>query len=147
MRHKPDPRRALLRQVPGFGGLNDADLDKVAALVDECELPEGTVLMREGTIGRTSYVIAEGWAAVSVGGTAVAALGPGEHVGEMAMLDNQPRSATVVAKTPMRVLAIGPEAIGTFLDHPNVVRAIATGLAGRLRASDAQTFENEEVDR
>jgi CRP/FNR family cyclic AMP-dependent transcriptional regulator len=117
--------------------MNDAELRKLAALVDECQVPEGTVLVREGTVGRSSYVVVDGWAAVSIGGTPLAALGPGDHVGEMAMIDNQPRSATVIAKTPMRVLVIGPEAMGTFLDHPQVVRAIASGLVGRLRAADA----------
>jgi len=116
--------------------MSDTDLTQLAALVDECDVPDGTVLVRQGDIGRSSYVIVDGWAAVSVSGTAIAAVGPGDHVGEMALLDNQPRSATVTAKSPMRVLEIGPAAMSRFLHHPEVLRAIAVGLAGRVRQAD-----------
>ena len=143
MRRTSDPKLTRLRQVPGLGGMSDAELVRLASLVDECDLPEGTVLMREGTIGRSSYVVVDGWAAVSVSGTVLAALGPGDHIGEMAMMDNRPRSATVTAKTQMKVLVIGPEAMSIFLDQPHVVRAIATGLSSRLRVSDSVAVERD----
>lgn len=120
-----------------MGTMSDAELTDLAALVDECAVPEGTVLLRQGAIGRSSYVIVEGWASVSVSGTPIAAVGPGDHIGEMAMLDDQPRSATVTAQSPMRLLEIGPAAMSTFLSQPEVLRAIAVGLAGRVRVADA----------
>ncbi len=138
MRRTANANRSL-RQIPGLTGVKDAELARLALAVDECSVPEGTVLVREGTVARASYVIVDGRAEVAIGGTPVAAVGPGDHVGEMALLDGQPRSATVTAKTDMRVLVIGPSAIGTFLDQPSVVRAIAAGLASRLRAADAAT--------
>ena len=106
-----------------------------------CDLVMGIVSGAELVLNtnpyyRSSYVIVDGWAAVSVSGTAIAAVGPGDHVGEMALLDNQPRSATVTAKSPMRVLEIGPAAMSRFLHHPEVLRAIAVGLAGRVRQAD-----------
>jgi CRP/FNR family transcriptional regulator, cyclic AMP receptor protein len=138
MRGSLDPKVTRLRRIPGMGTMSDAELAQLARLVDECDVPAGTVLVRQGAIGRSSYVIVEGWAAVSVSGTTVAALGPGDHIGEMAMLDDQPRSATVTAKSAMRLLEIGPAAMSSFLEQADVLRAIAVGLAGRVRAADAK---------
>jgi CRP-like cAMP-binding protein len=129
-----------MRQIPGMHTMSDADLTRLAALVVECDVPEGTVLVRQGAIGRSSYVIVEGWAAVTVSGATIAVLGPGDHVGEMAMLDDAPRSATVTAKTPMRLLEIGLAAMPDFLGQPDVLRSIATGLAARVRTSDTSIY-------
>jgi CRP-like cAMP-binding protein len=137
MRRSRDPKVSRLRQIPGMGTMSEAELDRLAALVDECEVPPGTVLVHEGAVGRSSYVIVDGWAAVSVSGTAIAVLGPGEHIGEMAMLDDGVRSATVTAKSAMRLLEIGPAAMSTFLQQPGVLRTIAIGLAARVRTADA----------
>lgn len=139
MRRSLDPKVTRLRRIPGMGNMSDTDLARLAALVDECEVPEGTVLVREGAVARSSYVIVEGWAAVSLSGTPIAALGPGEHIGEMAMLDDGVRSATVTAKSAMRLLEIGPAAMSSFLRQPEVLRKIAVGLAGRVRVADAGT--------
>ena len=130
----PDPKIAMLRRVPALRACGERELARLASLVEECEVPAGKVLTEEGTAGRQSFFVLEGWAAVSQDGEAIAAVGPGEFLGEMAMLDSQPRSATVVAKTPMRVLVIGPETFGTFTAHPGVGRAMATDLSRRLRS-------------
>ena len=120
-----------------MGTMSDTDLSRLASLVEECEVPEGTVLVRQGAIGRSSYVIVEGWAAVSISGTAIAVLGPGEHIGEMAMLGDGVRSATVTAKSPMRLLEVGPAVMSSFLNQPGVLRTIAVGLAARVRVADS----------
>ena len=130
-----DTKIAMLRRVPALRGCRDRDLARLAALVDECELPAGTVLMEEGRVGRESFFVVEGWAAVSRGGEVIAAIGPGEFVGEMALLDNEPRSATVVAKSDMRLLAIGPETFATFVAEPGVGRDMAAELSRRLRGA------------
>jgi CRP-like cAMP-binding protein len=135
--HSFDPKVNRLRRVPGMGTVSDSDLARLAALVDECEVSEGTELVRQGAIGRSSYLIVEGWAAVSVSGEPVAVLGPGEHIGEMAMLDNGVRSATVTAKTRMCLLEIGPAAMAAYLNQPDILRTIAIGLSARVRAADA----------
>jgi len=142
-KNNTDPKLTRLRRIPGLSTVSDADLERLATLVEECEVPEGTVLVRQGSVGRSSYVIMEGWAAVSVAGSPIAALGPGDHIGEMAVLDNQPRSATVTAKTPMRLLEIGPAALGNFLDHTAVLRSIAVGLAGRVRVADDEAHSDD----
>ena len=126
-----------LRQVPGFRTLSSAELKTLARLAEECEVPEGTVLMREGEVARESCVIMDGWATVTIGGVPVAVAGPGQHLGEMAMLDRGPRTATVTAKTPLRVMVVGPEAFTAFAAEPGVARSMAAGLSKRLRAVDA----------
>jgi CRP-like cAMP-binding protein len=136
-RNVSDPKLDRIRRVPGFRSMSEDELARLAPLVDECEVPEGSVLTREGAAGRSTYVIVDGYASVTVAGTPIAALGPGDHIGEMSVLDNKPRSATVVAKTAMTLLEIGPAALGELLQHPAVVRSIARGLSTRLRAADA----------
>jgi CRP/FNR family transcriptional regulator, cyclic AMP receptor protein len=144
MRSDPSPTRLeLLRGVPGFRGRTDRELAAAARLLEEAEVAEGTVLIREGADGQQAYVILEGWAAVTVHGEPVAALGPGQFVGEMAMLDRGPRSATVVAKTTMRLLSIGPEAFESFTGQPDITRSIARSLSERLRRQEAGQASNE----
>jgi CRP-like cAMP-binding protein len=82
------------------------------------------------------FIIVEGIATVTVRGRAVAKLGPGEFLGEMAILDLAPRSATVVADSPMRLLATDPRRFFTLADHPGIARTIASALAKRLRLAE-----------
>jgi CRP/FNR family transcriptional regulator, cyclic AMP receptor protein len=96
------------------------------------------VLTTQGGRGRQAFVVVDGHARVLVDMEPVAAAGPGDIVGEMAMLDNGPRSATVVADTPMCLLVIGPQTFGVLTQHPAVARAIATQLVERLRRADAE---------
>jgi cAMP-dependent protein kinase regulator len=128
-----DAKLAALRRVPFLSGRSDAELTKLARLADQADLPEGYVLMTEGSKGREAVVIIEGWAAVMHGDETVAAVGPGEVVGEMSLLDHGRRSATVVAKTPMKVLVVGVAQFAMFADQPAVGRTIATNLSRRLR--------------
>lgn len=132
------PQVALLRSVPAFRTCSDRELEEVARLVDEASIPEGQTIITEGSMARQAFVILEGWAAVTVHGEPIAALGPGQFVGELAMLDHGPRTATVVAKTPMRLLVIGPAAFGAFSREPSIGARLAEGLAGRLRDADAK---------
>ena len=129
---------ALLRRIPFLRGCTDRDLAWLAGHMEDCEVAEGCVLTEEGKVGRQFFIVAEGWAAVTCAGEAVAAIGPGEFIGEMSMLTFEPRSATVTAKTPMRLLAVGPEAFGDVVDHPRIGRAMATGLARRLNALETK---------
>jgi CRP-like cAMP-binding protein len=128
---------ALLRRLPLLAGSSDRELAEIARLVDETTVPAGARLTRKGEAAREAFVIVEGWAAVMHDDEPVAALGPGQFVGEMAMLDGGPRTATVVAKTDMRLLVVGPAAFSAFANQPKVARNMATQLAGRLRNSQA----------
>jgi CRP-like cAMP-binding protein len=127
----------LLRRIPGLRAGTDRELRAVACLVEDATAEPGSVLIEEGAGADQAYVIVEGWAAVTVHGEPVAALGPGQFVGEMALLDHGPRTASVVAKTPMRLLAVGPAAFDALLGAPDVAGAVARGLTSRLRTADA----------
>ena len=133
IKRRSNPTAELLRQLPGFKGHDDRSLAQLAALVDVLDLEAGQVLTREGQGGRESFLVVEGWADVDVQGKTVATLGAGELIGEMAMLDRQPRSATVTAKTAMTVLAIGPQNFEAFCSDRAVSRIMAVGLTERLR--------------
>lgn len=131
-----DPVVNALRAVPGLRSQSDRVLAGLVPLVDVADIAQGQCLTREGVIGKEAFVVVEGAAEVFVDGEPIATVGPGDFVGEMAMLDIGPRSATVRAKSPMRVLVIGPKAFGAFVEHGAVARSMATQLAQRLRRAD-----------
>lgn len=137
MRMTKTKQFALLRSLPGFAGSTDRELERLAALVDEGVVEAGHFLMRQGTSGRQAMVIVEGQARVVVDGTEVAAVGPGDIIGEVAMLDHSFRCASVVAVTRTRVLAVGPSQWGDFVGHPTVLSLLTRQLAGRVRDADA----------
>lgn len=128
-----DPKIALLRNVPGLRQYRDRDLARIAPLVDEADIAEGEVLIEQGRAGLSAYIIVDGEALVTVGDKEVGRLGAGDFVGEMALLDHSPRSATVTAVTEMRVLAMNPQSFATILNQPNIGWRVAAGLAERLR--------------
>ena len=83
-------------------------------------------------------MIADGKARVTIGGRKVGEVGPGECVGEMALLDSGPRTATVTAESPMNVYALSVSEFGSLLEvSPTILRKIAISLARRLRAREA----------
>ena len=133
MKSKIDPKIDRLRAVPGLAGTSDKELARLVPYVDDAELPAGFVLMEEGKPGREAFVIIEGEAEVTVHGSVVARLGTGEVIGEMSLLDHSPRSATVVAATPLKVLVLDPVGFRSILRTPSVATGLATGLAKRLR--------------
>lgn len=139
-----DPKLELLRSVPALRTHSDRELARVAPLVDEVRFRAGDVLMQEGRPGDEVFVIVAGTASVTLRGERVAALGPGDFAGEMALLDHSPRSATVTAATDVTALVLGPQDFGALLDRPAVGRRIAMELAARLRrAEQAPTYEVE----
>ena len=133
-----DSKLRLLRSVSFLADASDAELAELAPHVDEVGVDAGRVLTQLGDAGRQAFVVVEGWASVTVAGFQVGALGPGEFIGELAMLTGEPRTATVVATTPMRLLAVGPSAFQAFAGHRAVARPLATTIARRLRDADSQ---------
>ena len=126
-----------LAEVLLFSGCNKKELASIASLATEVDVPSGKILAKEGSAGREFYVILDGKASVSIGGRDVATLGPGDFFGEMALLDQGPRVATVTAVTPMEVAVLDPREFSTLVEeHPGVARKILRGLAQRLRASE-----------
>ncbi len=137
-RRSSKAKRALLRKLPVFAGCSDKELAEAARHVDDRTIAAGTALMTEGEFGHEAFLIVEGRADVLIQGEKVAEVGPGEFVGEMAMLDHRPRSATVVAQTPMTVLIIGPGEFDEFASHRVVARELTKELTDRLRRADAK---------
>lgn len=120
----PATRLAMLRELPMLAGLSDAQLRTVDALTCEIEVPAGTVLTKQGQIGREVFIVATGIADVEVDGRTVARVGRGEPLGEMALLEGAPRSATVTALTPMRVLVLDPGQFADLLGNPRIDQSI-----------------------
>ncbi len=97
---------ARLAAIPMFSDLGGADLDAIAAAASEVEAAEGESIVSEGDFGHALYAIESGTADVSAGGTSVATLGPGDVFGEIAVLAAGRRTASVVATSPMRLIAL-----------------------------------------
>ena len=129
----PRKKLEMLQEIPVFRACSDRELAQIARLVDEVDMPKGGVLMREGEPGRESFVIVDGVAEVTVDGRPVATLGAGSFVGEMSLIELLPRTATVVAQTPMRLLAIGAQQFLTLMDHRGIAMKLLQTVAGRLR--------------
>ena len=99
-RPKIDPE---LAHVALFEGLSKPELRHVAAITTWLDLPAGRVLVRQGAPGREFVVVIDGEVQVVRDDRLIARRGPGEHVGEMALVDRRPRSATVIASTPVAI--------------------------------------------
>jgi CRP/FNR family transcriptional regulator, cyclic AMP receptor protein len=137
-----DPKVEVLRKVPGLAGFRDKYLGQLASLMDEVSYGPGETLTKEGATGSQAFLIVDGEAAVTLRGEQLATLGAGDFAGEMALLDHSPRSATVTAVTPMKVLVMHTSGFWSLLGQPTVARRIATDLAQRLRAlQDAPSYE------
>src|SRR5205823_3522066 len=96
--------------------------------------PEGEVLTEQGRLATEMFLVIDGTADVIVGDRPVAQIGPGEAIGEMAVVDNWPRSAYVIAHTPMTLYRVPAKTFLTMLDEvPTVARALIQELSARLR--------------
>jgi len=127
-----------------FADCGDRLLRKLSHLGTEVLAKDRQVLAKEGQPGREFYVIAAGSADVLVGDRKVSMLERGDFFGEMALIDGKPRSASVVARSPMTLYVFDPREFFTMLsDFPPVSRQILKGLTARLR--HAQDHEPEEV--
>jgi CRP/FNR family transcriptional regulator len=137
------PRMAIdavdaLSRVPLLAGIERRHLERLARQFRERTFPEGAVVTCEGETGAGFFVIAEGSATVTIGGELRASLGTGDAFGEMALIDDGPRSATIVAATDLHCLALSPWDFRPFVEeHPSVAWAMLQTLARRLREVEA----------
>jgi len=120
----------LLRAIPFFAPLPAPSMERVMADVIARDAAAGDVLIREGDPGDLFYVIVEGTVEITRGGEHVSEQGPGAYVGEIALLRDVPRTASVIAKTPLRLLALEREPfLLAVTGHPvshEAARAVAT---------------------
>lgn len=128
----------LIRSVPLFEHCSKSELAKIAQIADKIDLPEGKVLIREGERGREFFVIAAGEVEVTRQGKALATLGPGDFVGETALLSKIPRSATVTALSALDVLVITDQNFVGLLDKvPTLWPKLAQALAERVARDES----------
>jgi CRP/FNR family transcriptional regulator, cyclic AMP receptor protein len=138
-----DSKVELLSNVPLFSACSKRDLRRIAALVDEIDVPEGKVFIRQGEPGWECFVIADGKAKATMRGTGSASLGRGDVVGEMSLLDQGPRSATVTATSDMHLLVLSSRSFSALINQvPLVARRIMVVLAGRVRSAETRRPEH-----
>src|SRR5262245_46999273 len=130
-----------LPAVPLFSGCTTKELRDIARAPVGLTLDQGKELVTQGDVGREAFGIVEGQAEATRAGQVIATVGPGDCVGEMALLDHGPRTATVTAKTPLTVLVLGPREFSGLLDEvPTLNHKILAALAGRVRELDSRTY-------
>lgn len=133
-------RTKALRQVPMFAAFADKELDSVAKVIEVVDVKADEVLVKQGERGHEFYVISDGEAEVTIDGKQVANLKPGDFFGELAVLDPQPRQATVTMTTAGQVLILSErEFFGLLSSAPTLSRKLLIGLARRLHTDQSVT--------
>jgi CRP-like cAMP-binding protein len=127
-------RVAALRSVGLFGELSETSLRQIARVVSEVDCPAGRVLIERGQKGAGMFVVLDGKVVVAAPGKRSVELGPGEVVGELALLTSSGvRTARVTAKTPVRCLALARTDFSRLLEaEPRLARALLRVMADRL---------------
>lgn len=120
-----------LAAIPLFAGLDEADLDTIAAAASEVEAVEGQSLATQGDFGYALYAVESGTAEVSANGSLLRTLGPGDVFGEIAVIASGRRTASVAATSPMRLIVL-------FNRDVWALEQQAPEAAARLRALVAQ---------
>jgi CRP/FNR family cyclic AMP-dependent transcriptional regulator len=124
----------MLGAVPLFAGLSRRDLSRLAKATHEHTYGAGTQVTTEGKSGVGFFVILEGKARVQVPGRRAKLLGVGDYFGEMALIDDAPRSAHVTAETELRCQVLTQWQFRPFVkEHPDVAWALLKAMVGRVR--------------
>ena len=130
-----DVKIKALGRAPLFEGLAKKELAELARVTDDLQVQPGTVLCREGKVGREFFVIVDGEAEVTKGGKRITTLGGGAFVGEIAQLTSKTRTATVTATTPLRCFILTQAEFQHVLEQsPPVQLKVMKALAERLAA-------------
>jgi CRP-like cAMP-binding protein len=123
----------LIKKVPLFAHCSKRELQEVAQLADEIDLREGKEMTRQGSRGREFFVLLEGTANVVKNGRRINTLGTGDFFGEIALVSDTPRTATVTATSPVRALVVTDRSFRRLLeDSPSIQSKVLTALAERL---------------
>ncbi|MFZ4519559.1 MAG: cyclic nucleotide-binding domain-containing protein [Microthrixaceae bacterium] len=132
-----------LAAVPLLSGCSRADLRQIERASDQVDVEAGRVLCTEGELGREAFVLLSGAAEVRRRGEVVAQLGPGDWVGELALLDGGPRTATVTTTEPSNLLVLTRGAFNGVLDEvPTLAHKLLVTLARRLRAAEDASWQH-----
>jgi CRP/FNR family cyclic AMP-dependent transcriptional regulator len=131
-----DSKAAAIAKVPLFSRCSKAELGRIAQLADEVDLAAGKTLTREGARGREFFVLLEGTAEVRRGGKVIATLRGGDFLGEIALITDVTRTATVKTTSPVRALVVGDRDFRQLLNTSSEIQnKILQAVAARLAAS------------
>jgi CRP-like cAMP-binding protein len=129
-----DGKAELLKGVPLFAECSKSELRRLAAIADEIDLREGTVLTREGRTAHEFFVLVEGTVRVTKGSRKLADLGPGDWLGEIALLTKAPRTATATATSPVRALVVVDRDFRSVVSEiPSIAMKMLSCVAERLQ--------------
>ena len=135
-----DSAKSLL-QVPLLSRVPPKELQRLDKRMSSRTFAEGETAVEEGQPGAGFWLIESGEADVSIGGTQIRRLGPGDYFGEVALIDDGPRSATVVAASELRCRGIAAWEFKSFIgEHPEAAWAVMQTLASRLREAQAKAY-------
>jgi CRP/FNR family transcriptional regulator, cyclic AMP receptor protein len=134
-----DTKADALASCPFFAGLTRGERLELAKVTEDMEVDEGKTLTREGLSGSEFFVIVEGEASVAKDGQEIRTLGPGDFFGEIALLKDTPRTATVTALTPLRFFVLTRQAFRSLLAHqPGLEQKVLAALEERVQATSEQ---------
>ena len=134
-----EPNLMLLAQVPLFAGVGPEGLEEIGRIAREKDVPAGTVLTHEGRHEGYFFVVISGTIRIERGGRTINTMGPGDFLGEIALLDGGPRTATATTETSCRLLSLMPEQFHQLLeDLPTVQAAVLQSVGQHLRKIDSE---------
>jgi CRP-like cAMP-binding protein len=132
-----DTKADALGRCPFFAELSRGELIALAKATEDLEVEEGKVLTREGASGSEFFVIIDGDVAVTKDGNEIRRLGPGEFFGEIALIEDRPRTATVTAATPLRFFVLTRQSFRSLLAHqPELEQKVNAALQERLGTTE-----------
>jgi CRP/FNR family transcriptional regulator, cyclic AMP receptor protein len=132
-----DTKADALGRCPFFADLSRGELRELAKVTEDMEVEEGKTLTREGASGSEFFVIVDGEVAVTKDGSEVRTLGEGDFFGEISLLEDRPRTATVTAKTPLRFFVLTRRNFRSLLDkQPELAEKVTGALEERLRTTE-----------
>lgn len=137
-----------LSTISFFSGFDRAALDKIAAMGEPVEAEKGAVIMEQGEVGREAFLVTEGEVQIIVNGHIVGTAGRGSVLGEMALLDLRPRSATLVALTDAELISFGAKQFRKIVeDMPADARARLEAQDERFRAENLEVAQDDDRPR
>jgi CRP-like cAMP-binding protein len=135
-----DQKLELLERVPLFAGVAREELEAIGRIADEIEVPAGMALTHEGRHEGYFFVIVSGTVRIDRGGRSINTIGPGDFLGEIALLDGGPRTASATTESACHLLSLTHERFHDLLDtSPSVRTAVLEAVGQRMRAIDAES--------
>jgi CRP/FNR family cyclic AMP-dependent transcriptional regulator len=134
-----DEKLELLKRAPLLSALGRREIEEVGRLVDEIDVPAGRVLMREGDVGREFFVLVNGSVGIDRGGTRIRTLEAGDFFGEIALIDEGPRTATATTDAPSKLLVLAHREFHSLMDRfPSIRTCVLEALAKRVRSHEPE---------